>query len=249
MRPRRDIPRALGALTLLLSSATLAAACSSTKEWEEKPGTLALYASPLPPVAGQELFLGVEGENIGPVDVYQGTVRIASFVNPDLRRTSRVDVRVTAHSSETPRAISVAYDRKLVEVAATGFPSTPQPVDPVDAGIDSGGEPLPPPPDDCPGVEDLTMNECGPEPPGRGVSVRLTNGGPNPVSVYELRAPIVDGQPCQLALLALVRSGNAAQVSSSSGAILRIVDDRTAQAIRIVRVPDTSTCALSVPRP
>lgn len=234
MRRRRDPSRALAASFVLLVS------CSSTKEWEEKPGSVALFATPLPPVAGQPLTLGVTGTNVGPIDVFQGSVRIASFANVELER--RVDVRVIARSDEPPRAVTMAYDYRVLEVAAAAFPSPPAPPD-----LDAGSEPDPGPAESCAGVEDLSANAC-PAADGRTIAVRVHNASPNPVSVYELTPGVIEPTQCLPALHAIVRPGNTGEFSRPAGAVLRIVDDRTAAAVRIVRLPDVDVCTLRVPR-
>ena len=218
----------------------LACSCSSTKEWDEKPGTLTLYADPLPPTAGALVARGVVGENVGPVDVFQGTTRIASFANIDISK--RYDVRVRAVSAELPRAVTVAYDSRTLEVTASTFPSAPSPA-PDDAGA--------PPPDDgesCPGVEDLTSNACAPASDAGGTAVRLHNATQNPLSVYELLPGVVDPNPCQPSLLTLVPAGADGSFTRPPGTVLRIVDDRTALPVRIVRLPAIESCVLRIPK-
>lgn len=244
MHRRHDPRRARGAIALLVSSLALVSACSSTKQWEEIPGVLALYAEPLPPTAGQELVIGVSGENVGPVDVFQGSVRIASFANVDLIER-RVDVRIVAASAEMPRAVAFGYDRKKLEVVAASFPTPPDPAPTPDAG----GPPPTPPIESCTGVEEVTQNECSPATPGRTLDVRFFNGTVDPVSVYQLLAPVLAGEPCALQLLALVQPESPANLTTSVQAVLRIVDDRTARALRTVRVPDTTTCTLAIAPP
>ena len=129
----------------------LLVACSE-KEWDEKPGTLELYATPLPPVAGQALTLGVLGTNIGPVDVFQGDQRIASLVNVDT--SNRVDFQVIALSNAVPKAVAVAYDFKRLEAQAGAFTTAPKVPDgglvdagPRDAGASDSATPGPGPAD------------------------------------------------------------------------------------------------------
>lgn len=239
MRPRRDPKRSLRPSAVALLGA-LACACSSTKEWEEKPGTLTLYAEPLPPTAGAMLALGVVGDNVGPVDVFQGTTRIASFANVDVSK--RYDVHVRAVSAEVPRAITVAYDRRTIEVTAASFPSAPAPID-----ADAGG----PAPDDgerCPGVEDLTDNACTPASDAGALAVRVHNASANPLSVYELSPGVVDPNQCQPSLVTLIAAGAEGRFTRPPGTVLRIVDDRTALPVRIVRLPAIDSCALRIPK-
>lgn len=251
MRPLREVRarpvgrlRKLRAATLVvlgLLGTAIVTACSSTKEWEEKPGEIALYADPLPPVAGATLVLGVTAKNVGPVDVFQGTTRIASLVNVDLSK--RYDVRVRAVSADLPRAVTVAYDRERIEATATAFPSAPAPTDPGPGPTD----PLPAE-EDCPGVEDLAANTCPPTPDAGTVSVRVINTTDGPLSVYaSLPDPITAGS-CVPSVVALVAAGAERPFSSAAGTVLRFVDDRTAQSVRIVRLPTVATCTLRVPK-
>jgi LCCL domain len=118
-------------------------ACNE-KEWDEQPGTLELYATPLPPVAGQPLTLGVVGTNVGPVDIFQGDQRVASLVNVDTSK--RVDFQVVAVSNAVPKAVAVAYDFKRLEAQAAAFTTVPRVPDggladagPRDAGASDAG--------------------------------------------------------------------------------------------------------------
>jgi len=245
LRLRPDPARVRGAVALLSSCLAIVCACSSTKQWEEVPGVLALYAEPLPPQAGQELVIGVSGEHVGPIDVYQGNVRIASFANVDLADERRIDVRIVAASAEIPRAITIGYDRKPLEVGAVGFPSAPDPVAPPDAG----SLPSTPPTESCAGVEEVPQNVCSPVSPGRALDVRFYNGAGGPVSVSQLLAPAFEGQPCVPQLLAIVPSRSTADLATSVQAVLRVVDDRTAGVLRTVRVPDSPSCTLAIAAP
>lgn len=238
-RPVGRLRRLRAALVVLVSG--IAVACSSTKEWEEKPGEIALYADPLPPVAGATLTLGVTAKNVGPIDVFQGATRIASFANVDVSK--RYDVRVRAVSAELPRAVTVAYDRERVEATATAFPSAPSPVDPGPGPTD----PLPAE-EDCPGVEELATNACPPSPDAGTVSVRAINATDGPLSVYASLPDPITPESCLPSLVALVAAGAEKQFSQPAGTVLRFVDDRTAQSIRIVRLPVTDTCALRLPK-
>lgn len=199
-----------------------------------------LYAEPLPPTPGATVALGVVGENVGPVDVFQGTTRIASFANVDIAK--RYDVRVQAVSAELPRAVAVAYDRRTIEVTASSFPSAPAPATP-DAGL--------PPPDDgesCPGAEDLTNNACSSASDAVGTTVRVHNATKDALSVYELLPGVVDPNQCQPSLVALVAPGADGRFTRPPGAVLRIVDDRTALPVRIVRLPAVESCVLRIPK-
>lgn len=247
MRPRRrdgdrsaERLRRLRAASLVGLACGISAACSSTKEWEEKPGEIALYAEPIPPVAGATLTLGVKAENVGPIDVFQGETRIASFANVDL--SNRYDVRVRAVSTEVPRAVTMAYDRQRIEATATAFPTAPAPADP-DAGAKD-----PPAEEDCRGVEDLATNACPPLSDAGVVAVRVINTTTKPMSVYaSIPDPIPTGS-CLPSLVALVAAGAEARFSQPAGTVLRFVDDRSARTIRIVRLPEIEACALRVPK-
>ena len=236
--------RVRGAVALLSSCLAIVCACSSTKQWEEVPGVLALYAEPLPPQAGQELVLGVSGGNVGPIDVYQGTVRVASFANVDLAER-RVDVRIVAASAEIPRAVTTGYDRKPLEVDATAFPTPPDPL----PGPDAGSVPATPPTESCAGAEEAPQNVCSPASPGRALDVRFHNGTLGPVSVYQLLAPVLEGQPCEPRLLAIVQPQSSEELATSAQAVLRVIDDRTASVLRTVRLPDSPSCTLAIAPP
>ena len=231
-------------MALLSTCLAIVCACSSTKQWEEAPGVLAFYAEPLPPQAGQELVIGVSGQNVGPIDVYQGSVRVASFANVELAER-RVDVRIVAASAEIPRAVTTGYDRKPLEVSAAAFPSEPDPLPTPDAG----SVPSTPPTESCVGVEEVPQNVCSPASPGRGLDVRFHNGTLGPVSVYQLLAPVLEGQPCELRLLAIVQPQSSAELATSAQAVLRVIDDRTAGVLRTVRVPDSPSCTLAIAAP
>lgn len=220
-----------------LAFAVGVAACSSVAEWEEVPGTLELYADPLPPVAGQPLVLGVRAENVGPVEVFQGDVRLATFANTDL--TARRDFEVVARSDEQPYAAAVAYDRQRLVVYAAPFTSPP---DVPDAGpeVPDGGPLLQ---ESCPGVIDLAAPECSSS-GGAAISVRVWNNTPNPVSVYERPPSPTEPGQCLLDIAALAAPGAIAQFTSTEGAVLRVLDDTTIQVVREVRLPAGSACDL-----
>ncbi|EYF07203.1 hypothetical protein [Chondromyces apiculatus] len=214
--------------------ALLLTACGSgDKEWEELPGTLELFAYPMPPAAGQELVLGLLATNVGPVDVFQGEQRLATFVRVDL--AERVDFRVTAVSAELPRAVAVAYDYERLEVGAVPYEgATPEP------------EPEPEPgpfAENCPGVVDLSAQECSVE-GGAAVHVRVRNDGPNPVSVYNRPVSIGDPSQCILDIKALTASGAVSEFEATAGAVIRVLDDVTIQVVREVRLPEVAACDL-----
>ena len=231
--PRPERLPARGASRLLVA-ACLAAACSSTFEWEEKVGSLKLYASPVSPIAGEPVVLAVEGKNVGPVRVFQGDRLIAAFANEPLEGDA---VQVTALSSETPRATAVAYDYRRLEVDAVPFANDPPPSMP-DAGVDSASEVV----EECPGVEDAS-GRCS-TPSSSPIAITLHNAGESPLSVYERPASPIDPTQCTLSLVALLAPGATQQLSSSAGAVLRVVDDRTAGVVRDVLLPERDTCTL-----
>ncbi len=122
-RPRRR-PAALLALGWLCAVG-LGGCSDEAAEWEERAGSLTLRASPLPPVAGEPLVLGLEARNVGPIRVFQGDTLIAAFANTAVDGTR--SYTVTAQSDEAPRAVAVGFDFRTLTVAAEPFASPPPP--------------------------------------------------------------------------------------------------------------------------
>lgn len=242
-------------------------ACSGTKEWEAKPGTLELYATPLPPVPGQPLTLGVLATNVGPVDVFQGTERIASLVN--VEASKRVDFQAIAVSAAVPKAVAVAYDFRRLEVEAVAFGTRPNVPDggTLDAGprdaaapdasaaVDAGSVDAGPFDagvtyvEDCPGLVSLIgPTECG-----------LGNGASLGFNVRNLRAQAAGlrlyyasstGGACQPSTTGVTLQPNSAQaLTLTAGITLEFFDKTTTQVFRTVRLPSSGTCNLIVLRP
>lgn len=123
---------------LALVVAVVSSGCSSVVEWEKEPGKVELFATPLPPVPGESLVLGLRASNVGPIEVYQGDTPIATFFNIDLKELKAYEV--TAVSTKTPRVEAVAFDYTRIEVNAKPFEGAPPAVEPdlkpteVDAG-------------------------------------------------------------------------------------------------------------------
>lgn len=115
-------------LAAALFSVLLSLSCSSVAEWEEAPGRVELFATPLPPVAGELLVLGLRASNVGPIEVVQGETVIATFFNIDLKELKAYEVR--AASSETPRAEAVGFDYKRIKVTAAAFDRVAPAVEP-----------------------------------------------------------------------------------------------------------------------
>ncbi len=237
--------RAAAALPLL----ALLLACGE-KEWEEKSGTLELYASPLPPVAGQALTLGVLGTNVGPVDVFQGEQRIATLVNVDT--TKRVDLQVIAVSSAVPKAVAVAYDFKRLEAQAAPFTTQPSVPDGglVDAGPRDAGavdaspvDAAPPFVEDCPGLVSLASpTACNPETVDT-IAVDVRNDRPNTVAIRVYAAP--DGGTClRVAGTALFNGNQQMRAELQRGATVEFVDRGATTAFRTVRLPSQGPCAI-----
>src|SRR5690606_22321211 len=111
-------------------------------------------------------------------------------------------VQVTAVSSEIPRAITVAYDYRRLEVEAEPFEGEPPPVeekpDPGDAGAEVVVE-------DCPGVEDAA-GRCS-MPSSGTIAVTLHNAGRSSLAVYDRPAPPIDPTQCNVALVTLIPVG------------------------------------------
>lgn len=211
-------------------------ACSSIAEWEEVPGTLELYADPLPPVTGQPLVLGVRATNVGPVDVYQGSVRVATFANLDL--SERVDVEVVAASDETPRAVAVAYDRKRLEKDAAQFNGEPMVPD---AGTGDAGPTFQ---ESCPGLIDpVSQGDCSDTTGSAPVAVRIWNNSESPVSVYE-RAPAGSPGMCFNNIVALAAPGDIVEIAAVEYQVLSAINDANLQVMRAVRLPPVGQCDL-----
>ncbi|AKT43808.1 hypothetical protein [Chondromyces crocatus] len=224
---------ALGALALVAG----AIACSSVAEWEEVPGTLELYADPLPPTPGQPLTIGVLAKNVGPVDILQGSERVATFANVELEE--RRSFQIVAVSAELPVATAVAYDyQKLVVQAAPFTGDLPDAGPPPDSGPSFEGE-------NCPGVVDLMAHQCSAD-GGAPLTVRLYNARSTPVSVYKRPVDIGNPSQCTLDLAALTSPGAISQFEVMAGTVLRVIDDVSVQVVREVALPDTVLCSLEI---
>jgi hypothetical protein len=229
-------------------------ACSE-KEWDEKPGTLELYAAPLPPVAGQALTLGVLGTNVGPVDVFQGDQRIASLVNVDT--TKRAEFQVIAVSSAVPTAVAVAYDFKRLEAQAKPFTTQPSVPDgglvdagPRDAGVRDAGAPdvgavdaAPAFVEDCPGLVSVPSPDvCTPYRPG---NVELIVRNERPSTVVAVALSNVDGGPCRESTLTPDFPANRTVTAYPwSGMVVEFRSAGSATALRRVQLPAAGTCKL-----
>lgn len=217
----------------------LALACGDVKEWENKAGKLTLSAQPLPPVAGMPLTLAVTAENVGPIEVFQGNARIATFAN--LKLDGKSSFSVTAVSEETPRAVSVAYDYKQLEVEATAFTSPPGPSANGGSGGSggSGGAPSVVV-EDCPGVTE-TPGACS-EPGTAPMNLQVVNNTPDPITVYrrQFSAPGV----CFNQIQALMQPGASRTMQQSPGNVILVMNDATATALRVITLPDTPMCTI-----
>jgi hypothetical protein len=229
-------------------------ACSE-KEWDEKPGTLELYAAPLPPVAGQALTLGVLGTNVGPVDVFQGDQRIASLVNVDT--TKRADFQVIAVSSAVPKAVAVAYDFKRLEAQAAPFTTQPSVPDgglvdagPRDAGVRDADAPdvgavdaAPAFVEDCPGLVTVAdPNACAPAAAGN-VELTVRNDRPSTVVAYAYSPK--DGGTCSVTTLSpFFQSNRTTTTFPAGGAILEFRDNGFLIGFRKIQLPTQGTCKL-----
>ena len=220
-------------------------ACSE-KEWDEKPGTLELYATPLPPVAGQALTLGVVGTNVGPVDVFQGDQRVASLVNVDT--SNRVDFQVIAVSNAVPKAVAVAYDFKRLEAQAAPFTTVPRVPDGglVDAGPRDAGAAVDARPtfvEDCPGLVSLaTPTSCNEETVDT-MSVDIRNDRPSGVEmrVYFSR----DAGSCeQVSAGSGFPANRQVRLSLKRGATVEFYDIATSTVFRTVKLPLQGPCSI-----
>jgi hypothetical protein len=235
MSPLLNAKRAAG---LLLATAI---GCSSVAEWEERPGEIELFASPLPPVAGEPITLGVKAKNVGPIEVFQGDTLIATFMNVELDELKTYDV--VAASDKKPRAVSIAYDYRRLELAAAPFPSAAPPAQPSPV-MTTEPEPEPPAATECPGLVDAPTG-CSEE-PTTPMRVRIVNNTTGPLTIYEAPPHVFDPAQCSMALRTLVNVGATQEFESTAGAVIQVVLDDTIQTVRRVRLPEVDVCQLVI---
>lgn len=233
----RSLNRERARMTGFLSVVCVALGCSSPAEWEEKPGNLELFASPLTPEAGSSMVLGLRAMNVGPVQVYQGDELIATFLNVDLKELKTYTVQ--AVSTKRPRAVGVAYDFERVEVNAAEFKgAVPEP--------EPEPQPEPEPAiEDCPGLVEVTDNRCS-DAGEEMVRLQLYNNSESPLSVYESTPAVSDPAQCVAELRALIPMEESRELELLAGTVLRVVADRSAATVRHVQVPVVEQCDIVV---
>lgn len=221
--------------------------CGSVAEWERREGQLELFAGPLPAVANQGLWVAVRAQNVGPVEVFQGEQRIASFVGVDL--SDGVTHTVVAVSNEVPRAVAVAYDFKRLEVTAVPYaedsepPTKPEP-EPEDPKDDE-------PPEnhdglwlDCSGAEKDVAPSCTP-PTGEPITVRFRNERSRSVDAYELIPLVVPAGQCIPSVVAIVPAKDVRESELEGGSVIQIGDSVEGRFIALPEtLPEDASCTI-----
>lgn len=220
-----------GAAWLVL--ATLALACGDVAEWRPKESSLELYVAPLPPTPGEDIWIAVRADNVGPVDVLQGDTRLATFLGVDLR--AGVTRQVTAITDETPEAVAVGYDFRELRVAARPFgdevdppPARPDPEEEEEEVVDA-----------CPGAVDEPAPLClNPQDTER-FTIQVHNRTDDTLNVVQYYPIGLDAAQCVGGTVALVPPGGSRAAEVTGGAMLGVLVDRTAELLRAMALPDS----------
>lgn len=214
-----------------LALAALLLSCSDVAEWRRQESSLELYVGPLPPTTGEDIWVAVRAENVGPVDVLQGTTRLATFLGVDLR--DGVTRQVTAISDETPEAVAVGYDFRELRVTARPFEDE---VDP---------PPTEPDPDEeevlvdvCPGAVDEPAPVCLAPQDTSSFTIRVHNRTDDVLNVVQYYPIGLTADQCVAGTIALVPPADSRTAEVTGGSMLGVLVDRTAQVLRAVALPD-----------
>ena len=242
-RSRPAEPRALrGGAWLALAALLLS--CGDVAEWRRRESSLELYVGPLPPAPGEDIWVAVRADNVGPVDVLQGDTRLATFLGVDLSKG--VTRQVTAVSDETPEAVAVGYDFRELRVAGRHFEDEVDPP-PAQPDPDEEEEELV---DACPGAVDEPAPICLNPQDTESFTIQVHNRTDDTLNVVQYYPIGFDAAQCVGGTVALVPPGGSRTAEVTGGAMLGVLVDRTAELLRAVALPDSlapdTTCELVI---
>lgn len=241
MPRERRAPRVIRALAGVALACGVVVACGEERPY---PASFAFTANPLPPAPGQPVQLAFSGENIGLVEVFQGSELVTTIVNPAVE-LSEVHV-FTARSAAIPRAIAWGVNGARFEVEATRGGQAPQ-VKP-EAGPDGAVIP----PEACGAAADIgTAPDAGPAfcalPGTFLMTLRVVNARATDLWVYRDDARPGAPPACSFPPHAVIAPGGIEITNLYENGVLRFVESSTSAIVRQVRVASTdASCVIVV---
>lgn len=227
-------PRALHRCAWLALAALLLS-CGDVTEWRRRESSLELYVGPLPPTPGEDVWVAVRADNVGPVDVLQGDTRIATFVGVDL--SEGVTRQVAAVSDQIPEAVAVGYDFRELRVTAEPFDDEVDPAqpDPDDDDVVDGNDDEPV--DACPGAVDEPAPVCLVPQDTDSFTIHVHNDTTDVLNVVQYYPIGPNADQCVAGTIALVPPGASRTADVTGGSMLGVLVDGTAQVLRAVALP------------